>query len=91
MTDTTTNPIINPELQMAGAAAVAIGAALVPLAGPKAALADALLTQGLQFWADYQAKKAAGTLTLADLDAMQAKVEVDLNQLDLDIGAAASA
>jgi hypothetical protein len=51
-------------------------------------LADTLLTQGMQFWVDFQAKKATGALTMADLEAAAAKTGADLNQLAADIAAA---
>ncbi len=51
------------------------------------ALADALLTQGLNYWAVFQAQKAAGTLTQADLDAAGKKLDVDIAQLAADIAA----
>ena len=51
------------------------------------ALADALLGQALQFWAQFQAQKAAGTLTVDDLTAAMAKVDADLSQLAADVEA----
>ena len=48
------------------------------------ALADSLLTQGLTYWANFQAQKTAGTLTQADLDAALAKLDADIAQLVLD-------
>lgn len=57
---------------------VAAAHAILPLTGPQGALADQLLTAGLAFWADFQARKTAGTLTMADLEAAAAKTAVDL-------------
>lgn len=54
------------------------------------ALADELITQGLQFWANFQAQKAAGTLTQADLTAAAQKLDVDIAQLTSDIAAQSS-
>lgn len=64
-----------------------IADAAAPLAGPYGVIADQLLTAGLAFWADYQAKKAAGNLTMADLEAAAAKTSVDLAQLKADVDA----
>jgi hypothetical protein len=52
------------------------------------ALAEALLTQGLQFWASFQAKKASGTLTMTDVATVATQVGVDLATLAADIAAA---
>lgn len=74
---------VQADLSMAAAA----GAALAPLGGPNAVLAEQLLTQGLAFWAAFQAKKAAGTLTIDDVDVAATKTGVDLAQLAADIKA----
>lgn len=55
--------------------------AFLPLAGPYGAVADNLLTTGLAFWADFQAKKAAGTLTMDDLEGAAAQAGADLDLL----------
>lgn len=44
-------------------------------------LAEMALSQGLQFWADFQAKKAAGTLTQADLTAAAAALGTDVDAM----------
>lgn len=86
MTDSTTNTgptPTNAEL-IAGTAA-----AFLPLAGPYGVLADNLLTAGLGYWANFQAQKAKGALTMADLEAAAAKVNTDLaafRQAVLDAG-----
>lgn len=69
----------------------AAGAVFAPLAGPDAVLAEQVLTQGLAFWAAYQAKKAAGTLTLFDVEQAAMKTGTDLAQLAADIKAQAGA
>lgn len=51
------------------------------------ALADELLTQGLSYWAQYQASKTAGTLTVDDMAAAAKKLDVDIDQLAADIAA----
>ncbi len=66
-------------IQTGIAMAAAAGAALAPLGGPKLILAEQLLTQGLAFWADYQAKKVAGALTMDDLRAAAAQTGADLD------------
>lgn len=53
-------------------------AAFLPLAGPYGVLADNLLTAGLGYWANFQAQKTRGQLTMTDLEAAAARVEVDL-------------
>jgi hypothetical protein len=75
---------VNPSgVQLATAAAQA----LLPVAGPYGVLADQVLTAGLAFWADYQAKKAAGNLTMADLESAAAKASMDLSQFAADVAA----
>lgn len=61
--------------------------AVAPLTGPYGLIADQLLTAGLAFWADYQAKKAAGVLTMDDLEAAAAKTSTDLATLTADVQA----
>lgn len=51
------------------------------------ALADALLSQGLSFWADFQNRKTTGTLTMTDLDEAGTKLDLDIAQLKADIEA----
>ncbi len=48
-------------------------------------LAEQLLTQGLTYWAQFQARKTAGALTQADLDAAGRKLDIDIDQLAADI------
>lgn len=67
--------------------AVAAAQELLPIAGPYGVIADQVLTAGLAFWADFQAKKAAGGLTMADLETAAAKTTVDLAQLTADVAA----
>lgn len=76
-------PVTPTGVQLGTAAAEA----LLPLAGPYGVLADQVLTAGLAFWADYQAKKAGGTLTMADLEAAAAKTTIDLSQFAADVAA----
>ena len=49
-----------------------VAATFLPMAGPYGVAAQAALTTGLQFWADFSAKNDAGTLTMADLEAVAA-------------------
>lgn len=70
-------------LQLAEAAAQS----LLPLAGPYGVIADQVLTTGLQFWADFQSKKATGMLTMADLEAAASKTNADLAKLKADVDA----
>jgi len=51
------------------------------------AIANMLLTQGLQYWANFQSKKADGTLTREDLDDAGTKLDADIEQLRADIEA----
>lgn len=44
-------------------------------------LAEEALTQGLAYWAAYQAKKSQGILTRDDLDAAKSKLDVDVDEL----------
>jgi cytochrome c556 len=81
MTDTTAPVPTNTQLAEAAAQA------LLPLAGPYGVLADQVLTAGLAFWANFQSQKAAGTLTMADLEAAAAKTSTDLAQLTADVAA----
>lgn len=83
MTDPTPLPT-NTQLVTAAAQA------FLPLAGPYGVAADQLLTAGLAFWSDFQSRKAAGTLTMADLEAAAAKTTVDLAQLKADVDALGS-
>lgn len=53
--------------------------AFLPLAGPYGEMADTLLTTGLSFWAAFQARKAAGTLTMDDLEGAAAQTGADLD------------
>lgn len=55
------------------------------------ALADQLLTQGLAFWQSFQAQKAAGQLTRADLDAAALQLDADIMELEKNIRSAAAA
>ena len=52
------------------------------------ALAEQLITQGLQFWQSFQERKDKGLLTAADLTAAALKLDVDIAQLERDILAA---
>lgn len=45
------------------------------------ALAEALLSQGLQYWAAFQARKTAGALTMADLTDAGKKLDADIEAL----------
>lgn len=82
MTTPTPTPVpTNAELLKGAVDAVA------PLTGPYGLIADQLLTAGLAFWADYQAKKAAGVLTMDDLEAAAAKTSTDLATLAADVAA----
>lgn len=78
-----TNPVLPTNTQLVEAAAQAF----LPLAGPYGVAADQLLTAGLAFWSDFQSKKAAGELTMVDLEAAAAKTTVDLAQLTADVAA----
>lgn len=51
------------------------------------AIANMLLTQGLQYWASFQARKADGTLTKEDLDEAGRQLDADIEQLRADIEA----
>lgn len=55
--------------------------AFLPLAGTYGVMADSLLTAGLTYWAEFQAKKASGQLTMDDLNAAAAKTTTDLETL----------
>lgn len=44
-------------------------------------LAEEALTQGLAYWQAFQAKKAQGILTRADLDVAKGKLDVDVDEL----------
>lgn len=81
MTDSTTPQPTNAQLAEAAAQA------LLPIAGPYGVIADQVLTAGLAFWADFQARKAAGALTMADLEAAASKTTTDLAQLAADVAA----
>jgi hypothetical protein len=80
MTTTPTTPSV--------AAGAAIATALLPLAGPDGQLAATVLTQGLAFWADYASRMSAGQLTLADVQAAAAGLNIDMEKLAADIAAA---
>ena len=45
------------------------------------ALAEEALTQGMAYWAAFQAKKSQGILTRDDLDAAKSKLDVDVDAL----------
>jgi len=77
---TTTNPTV--------AAGAAIASSLLPLAGPEGQLAAVILSQGMAFWADYSAKMASGTLTMADVQAAADGLNADMAKLAADIAAA---
>lgn len=67
------------------AAGVAAASALLPLAGPDGQLAAVVLSQGMAFWADYTSRMAAGTLTMADVEAAAAGLNADMAKLAADI------
>lgn len=75
MTDQLTPTPTNAEL------AAGLAGAFLPLAGPYGEAADALLTAGLGFWANFQAQKAKGQLTMDDLEAASLKAHGDLDVL----------
>jgi hypothetical protein len=67
------------------AAAVAAAGALLPLAGPNGVLAATVLAQGMAFWSSYAGRMAAGTLTLADVEAAAAGLNADMATLRANI------
>lgn len=81
-----TDPTVEPTNQQLVEAAAQ---AFLPLAGPYGVMADQVLTAGLAFWAEFQAKKSSGTMTMADLEAAAAKTTTDLAQLKADVDALA--
>jgi hypothetical protein len=67
------------------AAGVAAAGALLPLAGPNGVLAATVLAQGMAFWSAYAGRMAAGTLTLDDVEAAAAGLNVDMATLRANI------
>lgn len=68
--------------------AVAAAGAFAPLAGPWGVLADQVLVAGLQYWTDYAAKKASGSLTVTDVQDAASMANDDVSKFDSDIAAA---
>ena len=63
------------------AAAAAAAGALLPALGPNGQLAATVLAQGMAFWSAYAGRLAAGTLTLSDVEAAAAGLNVDMATL----------
>lgn len=75
MTTPITTPTGNPSID----AAIAAAETLLPSIDPRFAIADVLLRDGLAFWANFQAQKMSGKLTMDDLEKAAATVNVDLS------------
>lgn len=70
----------NANLDAALAAALAVGGAAAST-NPYVAVGGILLSEGLSFWADFQARQIAGQTTLADLEEAASKISPKLARL----------